>query len=865
MKNRFLCLVLVLTLGADHDCLSQHIMNNDLSKNHWEYRQVGTKEWRDAQIPGTIHTHLMSNGMIEDPFYRLNEKDVQWIDKVDWEYRTFFAVDHQTFSRSNIILRFEGLDTFADIFLNDKKLGSSDNMFRTWEFEVKPMLNTGKNELRVYFHSPIKKGLEKLQAHPYPLPASNDQSERGGLGDKKVSPYVRKAPYHFGWDWGPRLVTSGIWRPVNLIAWDKIHIQDIFIIQQKVNRQEAKLKARLEISSKIDQDVELFINVNDKQYHRIIVRLEAGNNLISEKFVIKQPQLWYPNGLGDQYLYSIEAIIKSNAEVLDKAATTVGLRTVELVQEPDEDGNGRSFYFKVNGMPVFAKGANYIPNDVFLPRVSPEKYEHIIKSAAEAHMNMLRVWGGGIYENELFYDLCDQYGLLVWQDFMFACSMYPAGDEFIENIRQEAIDNVKRLRNHASIVLWCGNNEILSAWAPGKEDWGWGWKQRYRKDEREEIWNAYELIFHQILPEVVKQHATGTDYWASSPMEADHAISHNESKSGDMHYWGVWHGKHSFSNFRRYIGRFMSEYGFQSFPMINSVERYTQAVDHDIESAVMMAHQRSGIGNLRIKSYMEDHYKVPEDFSDFLYVGQLLQAKGMRMAVDAHRTAMPYCMGSLYWQLNDCWPVASWSGIDYYGRWKAMHYAMKETMKPLTITSFIENDTIRLNLISDLYEKKKVNVHAQLIHFNGNRRWENSWEEKISYGNSKEITAVPISSVIQGLDTSEIVLHIQAKTGEEKVDEDYLYFTEPKNLSLPEGQYDMSISENEGAFKILINSKTLIKNLYLYLDEADAYKRFSTNYMDVMPGNPVEISYPKTMQLDEFKNRLKTKHLGGIR
>ncbi|NTW24387.1 MAG: glycoside hydrolase family 2 protein, partial [Lentimicrobium sp.] len=605
MKKAFLFLVLlvpVMVLFAQTEPMQKSINTN------WQFRQSATNEWMPASVPGTVHTDLMAAGKIEDPYYRLNERGVQWIDKVDWEYKTTFNVSSAELNRQNIRLVFEGLDTWADVYVNDVKLLMADNMFITWTVDVKKHLRQGQNEIRIYFTSPVLKGMQKQEIFGFPLPASNDQSEVGGMGKNQVSIFSRKAGYHFGWDWGPRLVTSGIWRPVYLESWDNARIKDMQLIQQSINSKVAAITAEIELETSVAGDYTLSLLVGGKQFTAAEIKSAAGVSKQKVSLSIPSPELWWPNGLGEQPLYKITATLSASGKVIDSKSATIGLRTIKLVRKPDVKGGGESFYFEVNGRPVFAKGANYIPNDVFLTRVKPETYEFIVKSAAEANMNMLRVWGGGVYESDLFYDLCDKYGIMVWQDFMFACSMYPGDDTFLNSIRQEAEDNVKRLRNHACIALWCGNNEMETAWAQGHEDRGWGWKQVYDPAQREIIWKAYDTIFHHILPEVVAANTNKQPYWHSSPSAGMDKLAGYDNNSGDMHYWGVWHGQHPFSDFRKYKARFMSEYGFQSFPEFNSVKKYTIPADWNIESEVMASHQRSGIGNLRIKQYMEQDY-----------------------------------------------------------------------------------------------------------------------------------------------------------------------------------------------------------------------------------------------------------------
>ncbi|NTV83966.1 MAG: glycoside hydrolase family 2 protein, partial [Bacteroidales bacterium] len=671
----------------------------------------------------------------------------------------------------------------------------------------------------------------------------------------RVSPYIRKAPYHFGWDWGPRLVTSGIWRPVKLRVWSIGHIEDVHIVTKTVTAEKAELKAEIEIVASEKKDIRIIISGKNITKNTGIWNLEFGINRLEVPFTIPNPELWQPNGLGSQKLYDIRIELVKNDKVIDSREIKTGLRTVRLVQEPDQEGEGKSFYFEVNGQPVFAKGANYIPNDVFLDRVSPEKYEFIIKSAADANMNMLRVWGGGIYENDLFYDLCDQYGIMVWQDFMFACAMYPGNDEFLESVRLEAVDNVKRLRNHPCIVLWCGNNEIEAAWGPYDEKRGWGWKQRYNEAQKEIIWKAYDTLFHHILPDVVSQEDPGRPYWHSSPSAGMGQLASYETNSGDMHYWGVWHGLNPLTDFRKYKARFMSEYGFQSFPEFNSVKKYTLPEDYNIESDVMMAHQRSGIGNLRIRQYMTEDYQIPGDFEQFLYVGQLLQAEAIKLAIESHRAEMPYCMGSLYWQINDCWPVASWSGIDYYGRWKALHYFVKEAFKPTAIVCSADHDLLKMKVVSDLKETGNLKLEIHLVDFSGRVLWKSEKNLEMS---SLEIEFSE-KDILGNADPASVVLVSELKMNDEILDTDLHYFAKPKDLKLLEPGIETEIIEKSDVIEVKLTSKYLAKNVFLYADGLE--EQFSDNFFDVLPGEIVSVTIPKTESNLIRVNSLKILHL----
>jgi beta-mannosidase len=822
-------------------------------QQQWVFKTTENTEWLKANVPGTVHTDLISNLKINDPYFRLNEHDLQWIDKLDWEYKTALNLSKKDLSNDHIELDFDGIDTYSKIYINDSLILQTDNMFRNFRTDVKQFLKEGTNNLHVVLESPIKKGLEAYNAQGYKIPVSNnDLSEIGQVEEnKQVSIYARKAGYHFGWDWGPRLVTSGIWKPVTLKSWNHHKINDVFIEQDSLGIN-ANMFAHIDATlSDKNTTANVEILVNNKLVKSVEVQLNQGINTFKIPFEIENAQLWWPNGLGNQVLYAVEVKLTSNTYV-DKKAHKIGLRTIELIQDPDSLGT--SFYFKVNGHPVFMKGANYIPQDIFLPRVKKEQYAHIINSAKDANMNMLRVWGGGIYENDDFYQLCDENGLLVWQDFMFACAMFPGDTSFLENVKQEAIYNVKRLRNHTCIALWCGNNEVLSAW----ENWGWKHivSKEQSKDIADTIWNAYDTIFHNILPNVVTHYDNSRPYWPSSPGSA---FGKTESKDkGDMHYWMVWWGKEPFDKYNTEIPRFMSEYGFQSFPEFSTVEKYTIPEDHDVYSKVMTSHQRSSIGNETIEEYMLRHYKKPKDFESFLYVSQLLQAHGIKVGIEAHRRHKERCMGSLYWQINDCWPVASWSSIDYYGKWKALHYAAKKGFKNLLITTENTKDGISIFVVSDLLEDKQAMLKLRLLDFEGTLI--NQWEENIiAHANESRAYLTINKNNLPGYFASKnVILHAEllTTTRDNILAETIVYIAPYKSLKFPEPELTYTIKETNQHFEVQLSTKKLAKDVFV---SSSSTFNFSDNYFDMLPHTSKTITIKKSAldTLENFKKTLK--------
>lgn len=813
--------------------------------SNWSFKASTHDKWLPATVPGCVHTDLLKHGIIPPPFVGTNEDEVQWIDKLDWEYETVFDIDEELFKEEHIRLVFMGLDTYADVYLNETHVLSADNMFRTWTVDAKRHLKLHGNKLYVRFRSPIHEDLPKLEALGYALPATNDQSEVGGLGDKKVSVFARKAPYHYGWDWGPRFVTSGIWRDVHLEAWSGVRIDDVFIRQDQVDAQLAQLTVQVSIESTRDWSGTLRISTEDgREQWESDVDVKAGTHTIHISVDIAQPKLWWSRGLGEPHLMRFTAELVKQATTIASKEVRTGLRSIRLVRHKDEWGS--SFYFELNGVPVFAKGANHIPNDSFLTEMTYERYRHEIVSAVESNMNMLRVWGGGVYENDLFYDLCDEHGLLVWQDFMFACSMYPGDEAFLASVRAEAEDNVKRLRNHPSIVLWCGNNEMDYAWSQYNEHGGWGWKKDYDQNTREQIWRNYEAIFHDILPEVVRHYAPGIDYWPSSPMQAltgdEHQHAGSDTPHGDIHYWGVWHSVEPFEAYNVNIGRFMSEYGFQSFPEYKTVRTYAEEKDMALLSDVMLKHQKNGQGNSLIKQYMEMYLPKPKDFSSFLYMSQILQAEAMKMAIEAHRRRKPFTMGTLYWQMNDCWPVASWSSMDYYGRWKATQYYVKKSCADV-IVSIDGRDASKLDIyvVSDKLEPIAGTLTLKLYDFAGHVIKQQTQAVAVKANEALIAHSLQPSTWLEDADPHAHVLVVQLEHDGELVDRVMHYFVSKQRVALnPSKVIVQEVAGCDGSEFSVEAIGSLAMNVWL---SSEVEGIFSDNFFDLMPGEPVRVSF----------------------
>lgn len=827
----------------------------------WRFKQARLTNWYPATVPGVVHTDLLANGIIEDPFYRLNERGLQWIDKEDWIYETNFDLSEDIYSKNNIEILFKGLDTYADVYLNNEKIISANNMFRQWTADIKKIAKRTENNLKVYFHSPIKTDIPKWDALPIYYKASNDQSENGGIFDKKLSVVARKAGYHYGWDWGPRFVTSGIWRPVAINGWNDARIENIQVIQENVSAKQAKIRTIVEVVSDSDLD-NATVSVTDKdankQLGKTVVNLKKGLNKVEINFTIKNPELWWSNGLGEAHLYNYETSLVLNNKKIDCDLIKIGLRSIRFVNKKDK--YGKSFYFELNGVPVFAKGANYIPCDNFLPRVTKEIYKKTVLDAVNVNMNMLRVWGGGIYEDDYFYDLCDQYGILVFQDFMFACSIYPAEGELLENIRLEAIDNVRRLRNHASIAIWCGNNECQDAW------FGWGWKKEYEKIDQKHadtIWKQFQNQYYNVLPSVVTEYGSGIAYTPSSPF-ADYGVASNDHE-GDRHYWDVWHGQKPIAEYNKERSRFFSEYGFQSFPEFESVKQYApKESDWSITSEVMMSHQRGGEhANKLIETYLLNEYFSPKDFQSFLYMNHILQGDAIKTAIEAHRRDMGYCMGTLFWQHNDCWPVASWSSRDYYGRWKAQHYFTREAYRDILVSPIAKNDSLSVYIVSDKLKNTSGILTVCIINLDGGAVIHTQKKKVDIHANSSSIVfSQELNALLKGVEKRNVVVNAALSTDQNVYANNY-FLLKQKEINYPKAILQTSVKPIKDGFEVSLTSNNFARGVFMSIDGIDNF--FENNYFDILPGETITTKVTTKLSEKDFRTQLKIRSLADMR
>lgn len=810
----------------------------------WEFSQAGSNEWMSARVPGTVHQDLLDHGRLPDPFYGMNEQKVQWVEKEDWLYRTVFTVTADQLKSDAAWLTFEGLDTYADVYLNGSLLLKADNMFVGHKLAVKDVLREGENRLMIRFRSPVEETAPQWDTDGFNYPADNDHSE------KRMSVYTRKAPYSYGWDWGIRLATSGIWRPVKLTFCNGAVIDDFFVRQQEVTEQVAKVDNQLEINNVTSTSKEAQVKVvyaygeQADTLTRTVV-LQPGKNSLSMPAWIEKPHLWMPNGWGDPALYTFTATVSVDGKEVASREEAIGLRSIRVVMEDDKDG--KSFYFEVNGKPMFAKGSNYIPGDALLPNMTGERYARLFEDIRAANMNMVRVWGGGIYEDDRFYEEADRNGILVWQDFIFACTTYPHDPTFLKRVSEEAVYNMRRLRNHASLAMWCGNNEIYEGMRY------WGWKDKYSPVVWKEMTEGYDVLFRQLLPELVAANDPGRFYMHGSPYEANWGRPESW-KIADSHNWGTWYGQKPFESLDTEIPRFMSEYGFQAFPEMKTIRMFASPEDYELESPVMNAHQKASIGNFLIKKTMALYYKVPEKFEDLIYAGLILQGQGMRHGIEAHRRHRPYCMGSLPWQLNDSWPVVSWSSIDYYGNWKAMHYQIRRAFAPVLVDAIKEGNNLSYYIMSDRLTDEELTLNLELMDFNGKVYRKQKVDGLLPANTSKLFYQEPVEQALAGRDSATTFMHmvVKSKKGEVLSDEIY-YFAHPKDQLLPKTPLQWQVKQKKGYCEVTVKADKLARDIFIEVPVQGV--RFSDNFFDLLPGQKkkVIITSPDGKSLDHLQ------------
>lgn len=843
----------------------------------WEFRLLPgnaqvrehpeASSWRSAQVPGSVHTDLLAHGLIPDPYVGAPEAGLQWIGLADWEYRADFDVDAGTLARPHAELVFEGLDTFAEVELNGQPLLRADNAHRTWTRRVDGRLRAGGNTLRIVFRSPITTLLPTVQAMPHRI-AGNYPSPYGDEPkDAMVGNFVRKPAYHFGWDWGPRYVTAGAWRPVRLETWDGQRITDLAVRTDQLDADAAELTALVDVEHDGPAvSVPLQLEVRDAEGHRVArvlrdVLLQPGQQRVEVPVRIAQPRRWWPAGQGAQDRYTVQASLGDGDGRALQASRRIGLRSVELRRELDEEG-GQGFAFVINGREIFAKGANVIPFDAFPARVDAARLRTILTAARDANMNMLRNWGGGYYEDEAFFELADELGLLVWQDFMFGGGMQPGFDPaFRRSVVAEARDNVRRLRHHPSIVLWCGNNEEETAW----KDWGHG-RELEQADPAfaARVWQGYVDLFGHDLRQVVAEEGLGVPYWSSSPGN-DLDVAANDSTRGDKHYWQVW-GNPALpvSAYLRETPRFMSEYGLQSWPSQAMVDRIAPRAGQRIDSPVIQAHQKfmAGQGNERLLHYIRAGYGEPADFPAFLYLGQVMQAEGIALAALHHRASRPYTMGSLYWQLNDVWPGASWSSLDHDGNWKPLHFQARRFFAELAVAALRDEGITRVSLLNDTPRPQRVQWRLRVLDVDGRQLDMQEQALVLAAGSAAEVGRFSDARLRGDADPARTLVVVELLQEGRVLSRQLVHFVEARDQALLPGQLEAGIQGEGTERAVVLQARGLVRAAWI--DFGALAATMDDNLLDLLPGERRVIGLHADADADTLRAALRVQTLGDV-
>jgi len=803
----------------------------------WQFRQAGTVEWLSANVPGGVHTDLLALDRIPDPFVADNEKRVQWVAESDWEYRYRFTCAPDLLTANQTFLVCDGLDTLATVTLNGQELGCTDNMFRQYRWDVKSCMRATDNELVISFASPVRYITEKQHIRVMP---GVSQAIPGG-------PYLRKAPCQFGWDWGPQLPPIGIWKDLRLEAYGAARLDDVHV-QQRHDSGSVTVETQITIEQWTDASLIAEVRVTAPDGATQSERITLAANAATISIPIDQPQLWWPNGYGDQPLYQVEVSLLKENDVLDRRSYAIGLRTIELRQQQDQWG--RSFVFVVNGLPIFAKGSNWIPADSFPTRLIVESLEGLIRSAAATHHNMLRVWGGGFYEDERFYDLCDRYGILVWQEFIFSCSVYPLDQpEFLDNVHHEVVENVRRLRHRASLALWCGNNEMEWGW----HDWGWS------RPDLQDMKAAYDLFFHHTLRDWCAADDPDHAYWPSSPSSDTPFVTPNGQLQGDAHYWDVWHGRKPFTAYRDQYPRFMSEFGFQALPPLATIRTYADEADWNMTSYIMEQHQKNASGNSLMVGQMLDTFRLPKDFASLVYLSMVLQAEGIRYGVEHWRRHTDRVAGTLYWQLNDCWPVASWSSLDYFGRWKALHYAARRFYAPLLLSIEDKPPVQSIYLSSDLRDGWEGKLRWSLETLNGDVLTSGEETVKAAPLAVTQVHTFDFADRVSDDNQRELVFVAELWQGNQRTALQVATFAPTKHVALRDPAVMVTLHAEGEQLIADVSARSLARLVELSLVGADVV--FSDNYFDLPANRTVTVAcpLPKGWTIDQARAALQVR------
>lgn len=803
----------------------------------WQFTGDGMDKWLPGEVPGDVFTDLIRASEIPDPYYGKNELVLQWVGKSDWVYKKEFAVGPELLGREKVVLDCRGLDTVAGIVINGQRIGRTENAHRRYEFDLSGKLDPGENEIRIEFSSAVNHGLEKRKEYPREIP------EHRYPVDQPARQFVRKAQCQYGWDWGPCFPTVGIWRDITIRGFSVPRIR-YTITDQEFDGNDVKVGLRAGFDVPRAGRYKISARLSGEETGKEL-SLKPGYREENFEIDLKDPELWWPRGYGDQHLHRLRLEVRGD-EGRHELSKKIGIRDLKLVR--NEDSGGESFYFEVNGTPVFARGANWIPADSFPGRMTAERYEGLLDSAVAANMNALRIWGGGYYEDDIFYELCDEKGILVWQDFMFACSAYPADEEFLENVEREVEDQVRRLADHPSIALWCGDNE--NEWLGERGDY-----------DRERIsWadllDDYRRLNEETIGRTARREDPGRAFWPSSPSSEGKAPPNDESV-GDTHYWDVWHGGKPFSDYLTSEPRFVSEFGYQSFPSTELLGKVMDDKDFNPASPMMEHHQRHPDGNALITRRMADNFRFPFSFEDFVYISQIQQGLAMKTAIEHWRRLKPYCMGTIYWQLNDIWPVASWSSLEYGGGWKGLHYMAKRFYSPLLVSFVEEGGSLEVWVTSDLDERLRGKLRVEATKLSGGTVFSDAREVEVGPQTSELRKKYRREDLLAGEKSEDIMVRAVLSTTEgESVN--FHFFERFKSLQLPEAE--LSLTREEGS----LNLKTDRAALFVRVKATGLEGHFDKNFFHAFPGQSTKLSFHSKSDGEEIEltgDQLEVKHL----
>ncbi len=828
MKNLSKILIVALTLLM-MSCVKFSNTATQGLNGGWNLKTDTLNIDLQVDVPSVVQTDLFESCLIPHPYLGKVEHDLQWIPQRSWDYSLNFNVDENVFEKDNIDIVFDGLDTYADVWLNGEKILHSDNMFKQYSKDIKNLLKKKDNELKVCFY-PFDKERDSLIA-TYPLRFPEKYA------------VMRKCGYQNGWDWAPRYLNIGIWKDVSLQAWSNMRIVSASVMTEDIVDNQAEMKVRVVVESDVEREASLFVEYGDTQIGFAETSIKPGKNEIVTKFKIENPKLWWPNEIGAQNMMAFKISVgdANSAVATDPVVVKTGIRKVELIQEPDSVGV--SMFFRINGKDVFAKGANYIPEEMMESWYSKDKTIKLLAECKNSHFNMLRVWGGGIYPPDFFFDACDSLGIMVWEDFMYAGSTYPYSDEFLNNAKEEAILQVVHYQNHPSLVMWCGNNEVSN----GYYDWGWQSSMNWSDEDYLEMRHGMDTLFEDILGQVIDYYDGTIPYFPSSPK---YGWGHQQSLTeGDSHYWGVWWGEYPYEVYFEKVARFNSEYGYQAYPSLSTLKKISPELDWNI----LDAHQKHARGKYLIDKHIAKYVdeNPSDDMARLVYNSQLSQAWGMGLAIEAHRAAKPVCMGTLYWQLNDAWPVTSWSSIDYYGNKKALHWKLKDLYAPILIGVLPTADgNFTVYASSDLYREINGKLVLNVKDFSGNAVKTYS-ENVVIPENGCVHLALDVNEFAKDFDRTAVYIDMQLIENENVISKRLQYLAYPKDLKLEKAELIPEVRIENGIATLEFTSNTLVKDVYV--ESSDENGVFSDNFFDIQPNEEKVITFTTSEENPTFK------------